>query len=103
MGFAELVVIGIIALIFIGPKQLPEMARVVGRLINEFKRATGDLTGSLVRARNNADEMLRTNQEKIKTEIAAAEEANAFPEEKLTPENTLPPPVKEESEGKSGV
>lgn len=35
--------LGIIALIFIGPNQLPEVARTVGRMLNELKRATGDL------------------------------------------------------------
>lgn len=46
LGFAELIVLGIIALVFIGPKQLPEVAKVIGRLINEWKRATSDLTSS---------------------------------------------------------
>ncbi len=47
LGFTELIVLGIIALVFIGPKQLPEVAKVAGRLINEWKRTTSELTGSL--------------------------------------------------------
>lgn len=47
LGFSELIVLGVIALVFIGPKQLPEVAKVVGRMINEWKRATSDLTSSL--------------------------------------------------------
>jgi len=42
LGFSELLLLGVIALIFIGPKQLPEMARTVGRLLNELKRASSD-------------------------------------------------------------
>ncbi len=42
LGFSELILLGIIALIFIGPQQLPEVARSIGRLLNEFKRATND-------------------------------------------------------------
>lgn len=43
LGFSELILLAIIALIFIGPKQLPELARTLGRTLNELKRATGDL------------------------------------------------------------
>ena len=43
-GFSmgEVLLIAAIALIAIGPKQLPEVARVVGRFLNELRRATGD-------------------------------------------------------------
>lgn len=43
LGFSEIIVLGIIALIFIGPKELPEIARVIGRFINDLKRTTGDI------------------------------------------------------------
>jgi sec-independent protein translocase protein TatB len=46
LGFSELLLLGVIALIFIGPKQLPEMARTVGRLLNELKRASSDFQQS---------------------------------------------------------
>ena len=32
LGFVEIILIAVLALIFIGPKQLPEVARVVARL-----------------------------------------------------------------------
>lgn len=48
IGFSEFLVIGVVALIVIGPKQLPEVARVVGRLLTELKRATQDLSGGLL-------------------------------------------------------
>lgn len=44
LGFTEIILLGILALIFIGPKQLPEIARTVGRVLNELKRAQSDLT-----------------------------------------------------------
>lgn len=47
MGFSEIILLGIIALIFIGPKQLPEVARTVGRMLNEWKRATSDFQNSM--------------------------------------------------------
>lgn len=47
LGFSELVLIAIIALIFIGPKQLPEIARTLGRTLNELKRATEDFSQTI--------------------------------------------------------
>jgi sec-independent protein translocase protein TatB len=43
-GFSigEVLVLAVIALIVIGPKQLPEFARQIGRLLNEIKRSTSD-------------------------------------------------------------
>lgn len=32
----------------IGPRQLPEVAKVIGRMINEFKKATTELSGGLL-------------------------------------------------------
>ena len=47
LGFTELLLLGLIALIFIGPNQLPEVARTVGRLLNEWKRATNDFQNTI--------------------------------------------------------
>ncbi len=47
IGFTELIILGLIALIFIGPQQLPEVARTVGRLLNEWKRATSDFQNTI--------------------------------------------------------
>ncbi len=40
LGFSEMLILGIIVLVFIGPNELPEMARMLGRLLNEFRRST---------------------------------------------------------------
>jgi len=47
IGLPELIVILAIALIVVGPKKLPELAKALGRGIAEFKRATTDLKESL--------------------------------------------------------
>lgn len=48
LGFTELLILGVLALIFIGPKELPEVARFVGRMLNEFRRATSDLSSNIL-------------------------------------------------------
>lgn len=41
-SFGEILLLAVIALVVIGPKQLPEFARQIGRLLNEIKRSTSD-------------------------------------------------------------
>ena len=43
IGLPELVIIVVIALIFIGPKQLPGVMRSVGKGLVDLKRATNDI------------------------------------------------------------
>jgi Tat protein translocase TatB subunit len=43
IGLTELLVIGVIALLVLGPKRLPEMARSLGRGLAEFRRASSDI------------------------------------------------------------
>ena len=43
IGMTELLVIFVLALLLIGPKRLPEMARSLGRGLAEFRRASSDI------------------------------------------------------------
>ncbi|CBW26423.1 putative secreted protein [Halobacteriovorax marinus SJ] len=43
IGGAELLIIFVFALLFIGPKKLPELARGLGKGIREFQKAKDDL------------------------------------------------------------
>jgi TatA/E family protein of Tat protein translocase len=47
IGVQEIVVILVIALLVFGPKRLPELARSLGRGLNEFRRASTDLRRTL--------------------------------------------------------
>lgn len=46
IGFPELLLILALALIVLGPKRLPDLARALGRGIAEFKKATDELKES---------------------------------------------------------
>jgi sec-independent protein translocase protein TatB len=39
IGFTELLFLAALALLLIGPKELPQVARMVGRFLNELKRS----------------------------------------------------------------
>lgn len=47
LSMTEMVFLGVLALIVIGPKQLPELARNLGRFMSELKRATDGFTTEL--------------------------------------------------------
>jgi Tat protein translocase TatB subunit len=47
IGMPELLLLLAIAIIVVGPKKLPELARALGRGIAEFKKATNELKESL--------------------------------------------------------
>jgi Tat protein translocase TatB subunit len=47
IGMPELLLLLAIALIVVGPKKLPELARALGRGIAEFKKATNEIKESL--------------------------------------------------------
>ncbi len=40
LGFTEILFLAILALIVVGPKQLPEVARYIGRFLSELKRSS---------------------------------------------------------------
>lgn len=47
IGIPELIVIFIVALIFIGPKKLPEFAKTLAKGLTEFKKAAEDVKEKL--------------------------------------------------------
>ena len=49
IGTSEILLIGLVALIIFGPRKLPELARMLGKARNEFKRTTDDFKETWVR------------------------------------------------------
>lgn len=47
VGFGELLLIGVVALIVFGPHRLPEIARKAGQLMAQARRATREFTDAL--------------------------------------------------------
>ncbi len=71
MGMPEILLILAIALIVIGPKKLPDLAKSLGRALGEFKKATTDLKESmqidheLADVKNAFDQMNTATEEKV--------------------------------------
>ena len=47
LGFGEILIILVLALIIFGPRRLPEMGRTIGRSLRDFRRATSDIRTEL--------------------------------------------------------
>lgn len=47
IGMPELIVILIVALLFIGPNKLPEVAKTIGKVLSDFKKSLDDLKDSI--------------------------------------------------------
>ena len=54
IGFPELVLILIVALIVLGPEKLPDMAKALGRAYSEFKRAGEEIKRNIAEAEDTA-------------------------------------------------
>ena len=47
MSFSETIFLFVLALIIFGPKKLPEIARQIGKYMNEFKRASNEFKAQI--------------------------------------------------------
>ncbi len=61
IGFSELVVIGVVALIVIGPERLPKVARTAGHLLGRFQRYAASVKSDISREMQ-MDELRKVGQ-----------------------------------------
>lgn len=59
IGTPELVVIFVVALLVLGPKRLPEVARALGKTLAELRRATSGMAEELTNAKVMLEEETR--------------------------------------------
>ena len=70
IGMTEMILIAALALIVLGPKKLPDLARSLGKGFAEFKRATNELKSTIdleIKAEDERHnkEVIARNEEKI--------------------------------------
>lgn len=56
IGTSELILIGIIALIFLGPRKLPSIARTIGKTLADFRNTTNEFKSTWEREVNFEEE-----------------------------------------------
>jgi Tat protein translocase TatB subunit len=78
LGILELLFLGAIALIVIGPKQLPEVARAVAKVLNELRGVTGELTESLMDAKSEVEEFKQETSEAVMKKLGVDKVKSEF-------------------------
>ena len=73
IGLGELILILALALILIGPKQLPEVARTVGKLLAELKSFSNQLTKTIIETKDIAEKELNEIKEAVVSPLTEAQ------------------------------
>jgi len=89
IGFPELLVIFVVALIVFGPRKLPELGRSLGKSLSEFKRASNEL-------RNTLDEEIRLEDRRATSKPASPPPAPVT-------QSATPPPADAPSSADQGA
>jgi Tat protein translocase TatB subunit len=85
IGIQELIIIAVIALIVVGPKKLPDLAKTLGKGFSEFRKAADDITDNLKQTMQTEekpkddglkDSLLLKGHDIDKTKTASADEAD---------------------------
>ncbi|HQE39554.1 MAG TPA: Sec-independent protein translocase protein TatB [Zoogloea sp.] len=69
VGFSELMVIGIVALLVLGPERLPKVARTTGHLLGRLQRYVSDVKSDISREMQ-LDELKRLQEEARQSAIS---------------------------------
>ena len=82
IGFSELLVIAVVALIVIGPERLPKVARTLGAMLGRMQRYVNDVKADIQREmeldelkklHTSVEDSARAIQTSVSQELAAAE------------------------------
>jgi sec-independent protein translocase protein TatB len=94
MGMPEMLLVGFLLLVFVGPEKLPEFMRTAGKYYGQVKRTADDLRRAFVMEADRMD--AEDRYQKLQERRAAAEEARKKAMEQnpgATPQDvTIPPP-----------
>ncbi len=82
VGFSEIIVIAVVALIVIGPERLPKVARTLGHLFGRMQRYVNDVKADISREmqldelrklQNSMQDAARSIEQSVSREISATE------------------------------
>ena len=106
IGFAELLVVGVLGLIVLGPERLPKAARTLGLLLGRVRRTMSGIQQEIereVRAQELQEKLKDTQHSFMSPEEQAlqlakeqqAQEHEAFPQTQPLDENSIAPNVEQ--------
>lgn len=99
LSFGEILVVGVIALLVVGPDRLPQFARSAGKMYGQFRRTADELRQALVLEadRQDADERLSELKERRRRAEEQRQKAEgASPGVQAQPDPHAPPPEQDD-------
>jgi sec-independent protein translocase protein TatB len=84
LGFSEMLVIGLVALVVIGPERLPKVARTVGTMLGRMQRYVNDVKAEVEREmhleelrklQTNVEEQARSFEQTVRSEVNETEQS----------------------------
>jgi len=113
-GLMEMLLIGILVIVFVGPDDLPNLLKTLGRMYGKVRRASYELRRAFTlevdkveadaraedirRRRNELLERRRRNREQAQAEGEGVAQSDPVPEDPSDPPAAEPPPPSEEEE-----
>ena len=102
LGFQEILIIFIIALLVFGPKKLPELGKSLGKGLREFKKATEDLKSNWEDHMRDIEEPLKdTKKDLEETGRELKQDFHPTPEPSNTSNNGLSPEARDSAKESS--
>ena len=71
IGTSELILVGLVALIFLGPRKMPQMARKIGKIMAEFRGTANEFKATWEREVNFEEEAKLLNVTDLEGETIA--------------------------------
>src|ERR671911_418318 len=107
IAFSELLVIGVVALIVIGPEKLPRMARTVGHLAGRLQRYVADVKADINREieldelrkmRDSMQQAASNFESSVQTEVSKTESDLSKSVDEMKKAVDEPPPAEKKPE-----
>jgi len=101
LGFSEMLVIALVALVVIGPERLPKVTRTIGTMLGRMQRYVNDVKAEVEREmrleelkklQTSVEEQARSIEHSVKSEMDEAEQSLRKIADEAAPEAQTPAP-----------
>jgi sec-independent protein translocase protein TatB len=82
LGWADSLILMVLALVVFGPRRLPQIGRQIGKLMYEFRKASNDFKFQMeeeLRSAEEADRRKKLEEDRLRAQAAKPPEAPALP------------------------
>ena len=93
IGWSELLLIAVVAIIVVGPKELPRLMRTFGHYAGKLRRAAADFQRQFEDAMQESElDEMRKALDEVRTTAASVHTGTPLDRPLMLPEHSVPPP-----------